>query len=247
MHPLSQTATIRTGTSAPPAVLGRPTLASIFLGRPVESFEAGETVFWQGEAAREVFELAEGCLRLCRILPDGRRVVTGFIYAGAVVGVAVGSRHDCSAEAVTPVRLRRIDRRAFHAEVDRSDELRPQLLAMIQAEVSAAQAHIIMLGCKTAEERVATFLVTVAQRTGADLKSPVQIQLPMTRRDIADFLGLTLETVSRIMSKFKRDGLIAPVVQRTIRLRRMQFLQELTGEFDEDDGFTGCPRMASAH
>jgi CRP/FNR family transcriptional regulator, anaerobic regulatory protein len=189
-------------------VIGPVSLAGIFDGRHLETVEAGEAVFWQADQATNVFQVVEGCLRLYRVLTDGRRAITGFAFAGGVLGISLHDRHDYTAEAVTAVKLRRMGRGAFHAAVDGSAELRPQLLALIFDEMSTAQDQMVTLGCKNADERVASFLVTTARRTGADLDFPVEVELPMSRLDIAHFLGLTIETVSRTFSKLKRDGLI---------------------------------------
>ena len=231
-------------TRAKPArfpAIGPVSLAGIFDGRHLETVEAGEAVFWQADQATNVFQVVEGCLRLYRVLPDGRRAITGFAFAGGVLGISLHDRHDYTAEAVTAVRVRRMGRGAFHAAVDSSAELRPQLLALIFDEMSAAQDQMVTLGCKNADERVASFLVTTARRTGADLGFPVEVELPMSRLDIAHFLGLTIETVSRTFSKLKRDGLISLQGHRTVRLLRMRRLVELAGDIDGDeDAADGC-------
>jgi CRP/FNR family transcriptional regulator len=221
-------------------------LAGLFKARAVETFPVGKAVFWQGDNAADVFHVAEGCLRLYRILPDGRRAITGFVFSGSVLGLSFRERYVYTAEAVTPVTLRRLGRQAFHALVDASAHLRPQLLDLICDEMASAQDQMITLGCKNAEERVATFLLTTARRTGADLSSPVEIELPMGRQDVADHLGLTLETVCRTISKLKRAGVIVLQGQRTIRLRRMDELRELAGDMDEADEFSE-QRISVAH
>ena len=99
-----------------------------------------------------------------------------------------------------------------------------------------------MLGQLGAEERAAHFLVSAARRTGADRKRPAAIELPMTRQDIADYLGLTIETVSRVISKFKRDGLVALEGRHRVILRRMSDLLELAGEFDDAEPWEGTFR-----
>ena len=133
-----------------------------------------------------------------------------------------------------PVTLRRIGRQAFHALVDASAHLRPQLLDLICDEMASAQDQMITLGCKSAEERVATFFLTIARQTGADLSSPVEIALPMRRQDIADYLGLTLETVCRTISKLKRDKVISVEAQRTILRDQEGERQRLTQQYDAE-------------
>jgi CRP/FNR family transcriptional regulator len=217
------------------------TLEDLFLSQPAELFDAGQAIFWEGDPAADVFHIVEGCLRLCRNLPDGRRAVIGFAFGGEVLGVSFPGSYSYSAEAVTPVRLRRLTRRRFLAAVDGSADLRPKLLARMYEEMNAAQQHMIVLGQLGAEERVVSFLLSAARRTGADRKRPVAVDLPMSRLDIADYLGLTIETVCRAISKLKRAGLIAMEGRHTIVLRRMAELQEQAGGLDEEDEYSQAP------
>ena len=209
------------------------TLESLFGAQPMDKLAAGAAAFWEGDAASSVFQIAEGCLRLYRILPDGRRAIMGFVFAGETLGLSCQGSHRYTAEAVTPVRLRRISRARLRAMGEGAEQLQSLLLAKIFEEMSAAQQHIIVLGHLGAEERVAHFLVSAACRTGADQKRPVTIDLPMTRQDIADYLGLTIETVCRALSKLKREGLIAVEERHKVILLRMGRLQELAGEIGE--------------
>jgi CRP/FNR family transcriptional regulator len=100
--------------------------------------------------------------------------------------------------------------------------------------MASAEEQSVMLGCKKAEERLASFLVATARRTGADLDFPIKVELPMSRQDIADYVGLTIETVSRTFTKFKREGLISLEGHRTVRVRRMRNLVELAGDLELD-------------
>ncbi len=208
------------------------TLENLFASQPTDKFAAGEGVFWEGDAACDLFQITEGCVRLYRILPDGRRAIMGFRFAGEMLGFSCQTNYSYSAEAVTPVRLRRLRRARIQAMVEGAEHLQPLLLTKIFEEMEAAQRHIIVLGQLGAEERMAHFLVSAVRRTGMDQKRPVAIDLPMTRQDIADYLGLTIETICRVISKFKRDGLIALEGRHRVVLRRMGALQELAGELD---------------
>ena len=209
-------------------------LESLFGSQAGESFDPGQAVFWEGDAAGHVFHIVEGCLRVYRTLPDGRRAIVGFFYPGDLLGVSFRERYLFTAEAVSPVKLRRFPRRRFHQIVDETPHLRPQLLAKICDEMTAAQDQMILLGRKSAEERVVTFLLTIAHRSGADTRTPVEVELPVGRLDMADYLGLTIETVSREISKLKRDGLISLNGPHKVVLRRMRSLQDIAG-LDEDD------------
>jgi CRP/FNR family transcriptional regulator, anaerobic regulatory protein len=221
----------------PPPFLPDEPLRGLFAPQQAETFAPGQAVFWQGDQAVEIVRIQSGCLRLFRILPDGRRTVTGFAFPGCVLGLAARGRHAQTAEAVTEAKLQRIGARAFHAAVEGRPELRPQVMALLCEETAAAQEQSVMLASKKAEERLAAFLVTTARRTGADLRMPVEIELPMSRLDIADYVGLTIETISRLFSRFRRDGLIALHSPRIVRLRRMRDLIALAGDLEYADGF----------
>lgn len=227
------------GRHVPFAALGltpeATTLEGLFAAQPAETFAAGQAVFWEGDASTHVFQIVEGCLRLYRILPDGRRAVIGFTFGGEVLGVSFQGPYLYTAEAVTPVRLRRISRRRMiEMAASSSGMLRQQLMDKMYEEMSAAQHLIIVLGQLSAEERVANFLVSAAQRTGADRRKPVAVELPMSRLDIADYLGLTIETVCRVFSKLKREGLIALEGRHHVILRGIATLLDLAGEMDEE-------------
>src|SRR5215203_238271 len=114
-----------------------PSLEGLFGMQATESFDPGQAVFWEGDAAGYVFHLLEGCLRIYRTSPDGRRAILGFIYPGDVLGVSFRDRYSFTAEAVRPVKLRRFPRRRFHQLVDEASHLRPQLLAKICDETNA--------------------------------------------------------------------------------------------------------------
>ena len=142
-------------------------------------------------------------------LPDRTRAVMGFAFTGELIALWMPGFHTETAEAITEVRLHRLTQAKFQAAVDASDRLAPTVAgAELCEKMSATQRHLVVLGQLTAEERVAHFLTTLAHRTEADRTRPIIVELPMTRLDIADYLGLTIETVCRVISKFKRDGLL---------------------------------------
>jgi CRP/FNR family transcriptional regulator len=227
-------------------------LQALFLPQVTETFAPPRAIFWEGDKAAHVFHVLEGCLRLYRIMQDGRgdkaahvfhvlegclrlyrimqdgrRAILGFSYAGELLGVSFRNIYPFTAEAVTPVRLRRLARHRFHELVDGRQDLRSQLLTKISSEMTAAQDQIMRLGRTAADERVATFLLHIARRTGADALTPVEINVPFGRLDIADYLGLTVETVSRELSKLRRDGLISMMGPHNIILRRLRSLRAI--------------------
>lgn len=209
-------------------------LNSLFGGQPVETFEPGTAVFWEGDEARHVFEVVEGALRIFRILSDGRRVITGFLYPGDLLGVSLKDQYLYTAEAVTRTKLRRYEHGRFQDEINRSPELRPQLFACLCDEMAAAQDQMVLLARKSAEERVASFLLLIARRLGGDERQPV-IEIPMTRLDMADYLGLTIETVSRTMTRLTNCGVIAPSSRHSMVVRKLCKLAVLAGEGDAGD------------
>ena len=209
-------------------------LKDLFIGQVVETFAAGEALFWEGDQAGQILEVLEGALRVYKILPDGRRAIMGFIYPGDVLGVSFQDRYLFTAEAITAVKVRRFSRGRFFSQVNKSPALRPQLFALLCDEMSAAQDQIMLLGRKSAEERVVSFLLAIHRKCAAPGN---EIELPMTRLDMADYLGLTIETVSRMMTSLVRRGLIHSTGRHSVALRKLSALRQISGsDEDEADG-----------
>jgi CRP/FNR family transcriptional regulator len=207
-----------------------PTLKDLFKGQPTETFSAGEALFWEGDQAGHIFDVLEGVLRVYRIMSDGRRAIMGFIHPGEVLGVSFQNRYLFTAEAVTDVKIRRFARGRFFTMINESPALRPQLFAILCDEMSAAQDQMLLLGRKTAEERVVSFLLTIHRKSATD----GEIEVPMSRQDMADYLGLTMETVSRMMTSLTRRGLIAAGARHTVILRKLTTLREIAGDDDDE-------------
>ena len=176
---------------------------------------------------------------------DGTRVsicLTGLLIqlcdqrdvAGDVVGVSLKDRYLTTVEAIAPTRVRRLARRRFDEEVERSATLRPQLLSRLCDEMTAAQDQVMLLARKTAEERVASFLLALARRGGDGCSCGAVVALPMTRLDMADYLGLTIETVSRIMTRLTGRGIIAATGRHEISVRRPAALAALAIDDEEE-------------
>jgi CRP/FNR family transcriptional regulator len=213
-----------------PATEQSPTLRDLFRSQPTETFAAGQALFWEGDDAVHIFDVLEGVLRVYRIMSDGRRAIIGFIHPGDVLGVSFQDRYLFTAETVTEVKVRRFARGRFLAMINESPALRPQLFAILCDEMSAAQDQMLLLGRKTAEERVVSFLLAIHRKraTGA------WIELPMSRQDMADYLGLTIETVSRMMTSLTRRGLIAAGARHTVVLRKLTILREIAGHHKDE-------------
>lgn len=171
-------------------------------------FAPRETVFGQEELATSFYNLLVGVMRLYKLLPDGRRQIVGFALPGDFVGLTASPRHGFSADAIGPVTVCRFSRTSFaHFTEDRPHLLR-RINEFVVRELSQAQDQMVLLGRRTAEEKVATFLVGWRNRLAQPAGHTTIIPLPMSRQDIADFLGLTIETVSRTFTKLERDGVI---------------------------------------
>jgi CRP/FNR family transcriptional regulator len=177
------------------------------LGRHVH-FSSCETVFAQEEMTTSFYNLLEGVMRLYKLLPDGRRQIVGFALPGDFLGMTTSARHSFSADAIGPVAVCRFSRTSFARFIEDKPHLLRRINELAVRELSQAQDHMVLLGRRSAEEKVATFLIGWRDRL-AQLWSPSKmVPLQMSRQDIADYLGLTIETVSRTFTKLERDGVI---------------------------------------
>ena len=174
----------------------------------VMDISAGTTFIEEGEPAVAFFNITRGTARLFKLLPDGRRQITGFAHVGHFLGLAVSTTFAFSAEAIEPVRLCRFSRPRLRALLDDFPAMEKRLLEVAGNELVAAQEQMLLLGRKTARERLASFLVTQARQAGLRAPTGGRFPVPMTRGDIADYLGLTIETVSRTLTRFRTEGLI---------------------------------------
>jgi CRP/FNR family transcriptional regulator len=178
--------------------------------------DAGNHVINEGDEADAVFNIAAGSIKLYKLLPDGRCQITGFLQPGDFCGIATDGTYAYSAEALEPTEICSMPRRKLEAVFSRHPELERRLLAIISHELSVAQDQMLLLGRKTAVEKVASFiLITADLQPGGD----EEVDVPMTRSDIADHLGLTVETVSRTLTKLKAEGLIALPTPTRLEIR----------------------------
>ena len=177
------------------------------LGRHVH-FASGQTVFAQEEMTTSFCNLLEGVMRLYKLLPDGRRQIVGFALPGDFLGMVASARHRFSADAIGPVVICRFSRTSFARFVEDKPHLLRRINEFAVRELNQAQDHMVLLGRRSAAEKVAIFLIGWRDRL-AELVPPGRtVPLPMSRQDIADYLGLTIETVSRTLTKLERDGVI---------------------------------------
>lgn len=196
--------------------------------------EPPQTIVYEGDPAQSAFNVCTGVVRLTKMLPDGRRQITGFLFPGDFIGLSQKETHGCSAEAVTPVSLCRFPRKKLLSLFEEFPEAEHRLLRMAADEITAAQEQILMLGRKTAKERVASFLLMVSRQMELRGSAESTIALPMSRADIADYLGLTIETVSRTFTKLIKDGLISLTKAHEVRLENQEGLETVASGLDLD-------------
>jgi CRP-like cAMP-binding protein len=198
------------------------------VGTPL-SVGRGQTVVVSGDAAHYVFKVSSGTLRAVRLLNDGRRHIARFLSAGDFFGLTAGEEYSLSVEAIEDAAVIRYARRGFEALLDRDPRFGRRFFSLLCQELSAAQDRILLLGRKNAAERMATFLLAMAERKTAGGAHPAsEIELPMSRTDVADYLGLTIETVSRLLTHLRGERIIdMPRMQRIVLVDR-EALEELS-------------------
>lgn len=172
------------------------------------SFSAQDPIIDEGEAAEFLFNITGGTVRLYKLLPDGRRQITGFLSSGDFLGIALNESYAYSAEAVDDVRVCRFVRPKLEKLLDEFPHLEKRLLGLASNELVQAQDQMVLLGRKTAKEKVVTFLLALSKRQETNGGATSPIAVPMSRADIADYLGLTTETVSRTFSALKKSQVI---------------------------------------
>jgi CRP/FNR family transcriptional regulator, anaerobic regulatory protein len=192
---------------------------------------AGDALFDEGEPAANVYNLTSGTIKLYKLLPDGRRQVTGFLFAGDFLGLAASEDYIYSAEAVTPVSLCKFSRNDLDSLIERAPQMGRRLLGMARHELAEAQEQILLLGRKTAKERIASFILKLSERAvhRGEIGDPVSI--PMSRNDIGDYLGLTTETVSRTLTRLRSSGVIVMESDRKVSLAERETLQDIAEGF----------------
>ncbi|MEO8114456.1 MAG: helix-turn-helix domain-containing protein [Phenylobacterium sp.] len=185
------------------------------------TFAKGEEIFGQDEEADLIHGVARGAVRTTRLLSDGRRQIGNFYYPHELVGLETGPVHRFSAEALVDCTILVVKRSALRA-FSGDGELDRAIWEATRRELERTQEHLLVLGRKTACEKVASFLMDLAQREGSD-----QVSLPMGRQDMADYLGLTIETVSRMVTQLQASAIVEFAGSRQFRVTRWQALERL--------------------
>jgi CRP/FNR family transcriptional regulator, nitrogen fixation regulation protein len=193
------------------------------MGAPM-SFSRNAEIYGEGEPADYLYKVVSGTVRTYKVLADGRRQIGSFYLPGDIFGLESGDEHTFSAEAITDSKILVIKRSALNALAERDNDVARQLWSLTGRELHRVQDHILLL-IKTAQERVVGFLLEMAERRS----SGNAVELPMSRQDIADYLGLTIETVSRTLTSLENAAAIEVPTSRRIVLCNRLALSRLNG------------------
>jgi CRP/FNR family nitrogen fixation transcriptional regulator len=185
-------------------------------------FGTNTEIFGEDEPAEYIYKVVTGAVRTYKILNDGRRQISGFYLPGDIFGLEIGKEHQCSAEAINGVTVLVVRRSAIVSLAERDCETARELWSFTGRELKRVQEHMLLL-VKSAQQRVASFLLEMSKR----LAATDAIELPMSRQDIADYLGLTIETVSRTMTQLVSEQTIVLPSSRRIVLRNAGALRRL--------------------
>lgn len=188
----------------------------------IRRFAARDAVFVAGDAGTQVYEVAQGTVMISRHLPDGRRQIVDIVGPGRLFGFGGDRNHDCDAEALTPAIVCSLDRTAG----ERHPQIAARLVGAMASEIRRLRDLAVLLGRKTALERVASFFADMVGDADAETAT---IALPVTRTEIADHLGLTIETVSRNVTKLKKMALLGDEHGDEITLRDVRALRAMAG------------------
>lgn len=187
----------------------------------------GDWLFFEGDEVEWLYLIKSGVIRLTRMLENGRRQVISFGYPGDIIGFPADGLHHTDCESLTIARLQPI--RRAHLESGRDDPtMHRALLQSALHEICSMQDHFMMLGRKSATERLTSFLYVLSERVGKKLDSGYEIHLPMSRADIADFLGLATETVSRTFTQLRMSKVIEIENIQTIIIPNPEMLLDLS-------------------
>ncbi|UVO34523.1 helix-turn-helix domain-containing protein [Bradyrhizobium arachidis] len=191
------------------------------------TYRKGTEIYGEKEPAEHVYQVKRGAVRTYKLLNDGRRQIGAFHLMDDIFGLENGVQHRFTAEAVVETTVRLIKRESLQALAEADAVVARNLLRMTTSNLEHAENHMLLLGRKTAVERVAAFLAEMDRRAGANTMS-----LPMSRRDIADYLGLTIETVSRAVSRLHCEGVLCFLgnTQREIVILDRQKLQSFDAQ-----------------
>jgi CRP/FNR family transcriptional regulator, nitrogen fixation regulation protein len=201
----------------------------------VRSYAPKSEILRVDDPADRLYEVISGAICTYRMLKEGRRQIGGFYFSGDIFGLEAAEKHILTAQAITNAKVRISNKQAVNALMSRDVKLADQLLSVMARELARKQDHVLLLS-RSAEDRIIYFLIEMSQRISSEENV---IALPMTRQHIADYLGLTLETVSRILWDLERRGAIEIEGRRRIVLRNQYTNERPEKVVDLFEGITG--------
>jgi CRP/FNR family transcriptional regulator len=204
-----------------------PSLESYLASAAVRRLAPREHIFCEGDRRSHVYKVESGALALYRVMTDGRRQVISFAYPGDLVGLGTSGEHSVSAQATTGTRLRCLSLSSLHENARHDARLGLKLYEALSDAYQSACDLILTVGQRDATERLAAFLLALSRRNVRRGEDGRMVRLPMTRSDIGDFLGLTIETVSRSFTKLKTAHVIRLVETSLVEIRDPATLERL--------------------
>lgn len=197
----------------------------------IRHLAAGKHAFFEGDRESHLYRIEEGLMRLYRLLADGRRQIIAFRSAGHVIGIGSHGEQFCSAEAVAPATLRALPLSVAGRRMHEEPRFQAEFVNILAGELAEARRQLALLNRRSALEKVAAFIVDQFRRAG----SSRQVELQVSRNDMADFLGLTIETVSRTLTKLRNQFVIEIPQAHSIRILDIDRLEELAdGNFESE-------------
>jgi CRP/FNR family transcriptional regulator len=209
------------------AALEEPELAEMAAIVTTMELAPGDPLFDEAEPAEHTFNVTAGAVKVYKLLADGRRQMTGFLFSGDFLGLANQETYAYSAEAITHTVLCRFPRRKLELLLEKYPNMEHRLLSMASHELAAAQEQMLLLGRKSAREKIASFLLMLSRRATQRGQDGDPVSVPMSRNDIGDYLGLTTETVSRTFTQLKQGGIIALIQGGKVALSDRARLEDI--------------------
>jgi CRP/FNR family transcriptional regulator len=193
----------------------------------------GQSLFYEGDPAEHLFVIREGCARVYKLLADGRRMITGFLFPSDIVGFADAGRYSYGGEAITGLTACRMPRKRLFEYFETYPSLERRMLEIATNELAASQDQMLLLGRKSALEKLASFLHVLLRRHERRGVTGDHLHLPMSRSDIGDHLGLTTESVSRCFTQLRKMGVIRLESAQKVAIADREALIRLTGCGDQ--------------
>jgi CRP/FNR family transcriptional regulator len=205
---------------------------TILTGVMSRSYAPKQDIFYEGDPRRSVYQIETGAVSLYKCMPDGRRQIFDFAFPGDLIALGASAVHSCGAQAIGSVKLKSIPLPRLYELASKDPDFALVLYHAISSELEATRDLLLTLGQRDATERVAVFLLTLSQRNVRAGKNPCLLSIPMTRSDIGDLLGTTIETVSRCLTKLRHQMLIHVIRGSLIQILDMDGLKALAGQMN---------------